>query len=339
MTYSGANIREFDIEVFSIYGSDSETLKALQDEISPEIVHLPIDCEDGWLCSCETFNPKSSTTCSKCGVKKEDIFRICNSDYVASIIAKHQQELERIRELAQEEAENNAKAVRRRKLLIWIATIITLTIAFLIGHIIVLSTRTIFSSEEEMKSELQGTYTHYFYDDAKSQLIIDGDKVTHRVYFLDDPDWEDEVTKWDFKSGRVCVGNNVLIVQKNGYLKYCDNVYREGGYMSTSKKSNSTTTYSFESGYAVLDITIDSVTYNSSYNICTGSVKNTGKQTYKFVTVKGSFKDSNGNVVDTDWTYAVGAEGLSPGESSSFRLSVPRNYQINSCAVSVMEFK
>ena len=194
LTYSGANIREFDIEVFNIYGSDSETLKALQDEISPEIVHLPIDCEDGWLCSCETFNPKSSTTCSKCGVKKEDIFRICNSDYVASIIAKHQQELERIRELAQEEAENNAKAVRRRKLLIWIATIITLTIAFLIGHIIVLSTRTIFSSEEEMKSELQGTYTHYFYDDAKSQLIIDGDKVTHRVYFLDDPDWEDEVT-------------------------------------------------------------------------------------------------------------------------------------------------
>ena len=65
--------------------------------------------------------------------------------------------------------------------------------------------------------------------------------------------------------------------------------------------------------------------------------KNTGKKTYKFVKVKGAFKDSSGNVIDTEWTYAVGSEGLAPGESSVFRMSVPKNSKITSCSVTVYE--
>ena len=41
-------------------------------------------------------------------------------------------------------------------------------------------------------------------------------------------------------------------------------------------------------------------------------------------------------VVDTDWTYAVGAEGLAPGESSTFRMSVDRDYSIRDCSVTLM---
>ena len=61
-------------------------------------------------------------------------------------------------------------------------------------------------------------------------------------------------------------------------------------------------------------------------------------KTNKFVTLKGSFKDARGNVVDTDWTYGVGAAGLAPGESTTFRLSVPKNYDIVSCSVSIMDY-
>lgn len=87
-----------------------------------------------------------------------------------------------------------------------------------------------------------------------------------------------------------------------------------------------------------MDISADSITSNSGYTICSGSVKNNGTKTYKFIQLKGAFKDSNGNVVDTDWTYAAGSEGLAPGESTTFRLSVNKNSDIDSCYVSLLDY-
>lgn len=77
---------------------------------------------------------------------------------------------------------------------------------------------------------------------------------------------------------------------------------------------------------------------SSSYTVATGTVTNTGSHTYKFVKIKGAFEDSNGTVIDTDWTYAVGSEGLAPGESKSFRLSVPKDYSIRDCSVSIIDY-
>ena len=54
--------------------------------------------------------------------------------------------------------------------------------------------------------------------------------------------------------------------------------------------------------------------------------------------MKGAFKDSSGNVLDTDSTYVVGSEGLAPGESSSFRLSVDKDSKITDCSVSILDF-
>lgn len=78
---------------------------------------------------------------------------------------------------------------------------------------------------------------------------------------------------------------------------------------------------------------------NSSYTIATGQVYNRGDRTLKFVTIKVSFKDKNGNVIDTDSTYAVGSEGLAPGESTKWRASVKRDKNIDSYSVSVIDFR
>lgn len=72
--------------------------------------------------------------------------------------------------------------------------------------------------------------------------------------------------------------------------------------------------------------------------MCTGTITNNSSKTYRFVEVKGAFKNSNGKVVDTDWTYAVGSEGLAPGESSTFRMSVTKQYDITDCDVSILEY-
>lgn len=83
---------------------------------------------------------------------------------------------------------------------------------------------------------------------------------------------------------------------------------------------------------------MDSTTNNSSYTICTDSVKNNGTKTYKFIKIKGKFKDWNDKVVDTDWTYATDSEGLVSRESISFRLSVTKNSKITSCSVSSLDY-
>ncbi|MCI8631824.1 MAG: zinc-ribbon domain-containing protein [Firmicutes bacterium] len=94
----------------------------------------------------------------------------------------------------------------------------------------------------------------------------------------------------------------------------------------------------YESAPSVLSFSDIDVSNNSSYTICTGTLTNSGSKTYKFVEVKGAFKDYSGTVVDTDWTYAVGSEGLEPGESTSFRMSVPKDSSIRNCEVSILDY-
>lgn len=72
---------------------------------------------------------------------------------------------------------------------------------------------------------------------------------------------------------------------------------------------------------------------NSSYNILEGTATNVSEKTLKFVEIKGLFKDSDGNVIDTDWTYAVGSEGLAPNESKKFRMSVKNDNRIAGASV------
>ncbi len=93
------------------------------------------------------------------------------------------------------------------------------------------------------------------------------------------------------------------------------------------------------SGAMYLKISNVYVYSNSSYTIVEGTIKNTSLyNTYRFVEVKGAFKDYSGDTVETDWTYAVGSEGLSPGESTTFRMSVDQSYGIEDCEVTLLDY-
>ena len=107
-----------------------------------------------------------------------------------------------------------------------------------------------------------------------------------------------------------------------------------GDYSYSSPSSSPS--YSTETAATALSFTNVKIEHNTSYTVCTGTVKNNGKKTYEFVKIKGSFKNSVGTVVDTDWTYAVGAEGLAPGESATFRMSIPKDASVKSCSISLM---
>lgn len=106
----------------------------------------------------------------------------------------------------------------------------------------------------------------------------------------------------------------------------------------TTSFGSSGTTYKPESAESVLNFSGINITHNSSYTVCSGTITNNGSRTYSFVEVKGKFQDSFGNVVDTDWTYAVGSEGLEPNESKTFRISVDKNYDIEKCVMEIIDY-
>lgn len=91
--------------------------------------------------------------------------------------------------------------------------------------------------------------------------------------------------------------------------------------------------YSYE--LRISNVTLSS---NSSYTIAEGTITNNSDQTVSYVKIKGSFETSYGTVVDTDWTYAVGSEGLAPGESCKWRMSVSKDSSIKDCTVTILDF-
>lgn len=339
-TYAGPDIKEFDVAEFDSCVPEGETLEALRDVVSPDIHNLPIDLGYGWICACGQYNKNDSSVCCKCGLEKSNIFQINDPVYISAIKEKHQQRIEEHRELDRIALKEKEAADKKRHLQIAIGVIVAVFIIVILSYAVVMSGRTTYSSEDAMKTAIQGvTYTRYNDSGkAREQIEINGDSLTSKLVNLaggiPDMPFKYDIVKWDYRSGKICTYTSEYIVTSNGDLKHGDDIYKRGG--KTSGSASSSTTY--ESGSTVLKITVDSVTSNSSYTICTGSVKNTGKKTYKFVEVKGAFKDSSGNVVDTDWTYAVGSEGLEPGESSTFRLSIPKQYKISSCTVTLKDY-
>lgn len=338
-TYDGADVKEFEIEEFETTEAEKETLDSIRDVISRKVKYLPKDYNFGWLCSCGRYNDNNNTVCSNCDINKLEIFKITDSDYVSSVIEKHRQNVKDRKEKKIQEVKEKKRIAKIRKIKIGICVIVSIILIILIGRGVVLSGRKTFSSESEMKSALQGTYTYYNdYGEASRQIIINGNTAIYKWNSNVLSDMDVSIKKWDYKNGKIYTFED-LIVTNRGYLKDGDDVYKKGGYMTTPNDFYVDNSNNYESGATVLKIKDVKIQSNSSYTICTGSVKNTGTKTYKYVQVKGAFKDSSGNVVDTDWTYAVGSEGLAPDESTTFRLSVDKNVNINSCTVSLMDYE
>ncbi len=116
---------------------------------------------------------------------------------------------------------------------------------------------------------------------------------------------------------------------------YC--TYHKNYLKSLSSYSSGSSSYSSKSR---LDLQISNVSVhsNSVSTYCTGTIKNNGDSSFKFVQVKGSFKDSSGNVIETGDGYAVGSEGLSPGESTSFKIYCDHNSKVKSCSVTIYDY-
>ena len=107
---------------------------------------------------------------------------------------------------------------------------------------------------------------------------------------------------------------------------------------SYSGYNNSSSQTYYEDATSVLTISNVKLSENSSYTIVTGTLTNKGRNTYKFVKLKAAFENYKGDILDTDSTYGCGDEGLAPNESTTFRMSISKNYSVSKVVVTVYDY-
>lgn len=326
------NIIEYNIEEFDL-SNEYEKLKleALK-QVNPATANMPLELDGGWVCLCGQYNSGNGIYCGKCRAEKSDVFECVKDENLENLISSYQQK--------SQEKEIKIKKMKEQALIIGIALgAAAILLTLLITNFCIMNSRRTFTSSENMRDALQGTWTC-----SSLKLKIDGDKGTN---ISGGKEGGSEDIKWHPIRGYFKHAGQKFIVKKDGTLKQNGNEYKKGSKSSSSSsksgsssKSNSysgSKSSSYESKYTALKVSDIKVTSNSSYTVCTGTVTNTGKQKYTFVKVKGAFKDLKGKVLDTDSTYAAGSEGLAAGESTTFRMSVPKNVSIKTCTVTIMD--
>ena len=176
------------------------------------------------------------------------------------------------------------------------------------------------NNESVVNKNNSNTNSNNSNDDAKKVIII--------VCILGAVIW----CLWYFSSRCEMEGCNE---QKASSGRYC--THHKSAIDSYSSSYYNNYDYDTRSKYD-LKITNVSVYTNSVSTYCSGTITNNGEELFKFVKVKGSFKDKSGNTVETGDSYAVGSEGLGPGESTSFKIYCDKNSKVDSCDVTVYDF-
>ncbi len=358
---------ECEIPVFSDSPEDREGQRLLSDRYQKPIRNRALEIKGGWICTCGYFNAEGSDPCVCCGMSRADALEASNPE-TAERLRREEREREELELRQRSEALMAAEARKKRILAIAAAAIIIILI-------IVISSKTAsdrkkareaymkgvraFQSAEEMQSTINGRYaesmerweTTYYHPDPNRYIVINGDTFTE--YNLSNgAKYPNTITKLTPEDGRFTVGSAVYKVNTSGSIT---STYDNPEYSilnTTYNKISSSTDpldveamvesreqkqrLQSETASTALSFSIGKPYSSGSYTVCEGKVTNNGMKTYTFVKVKGAFVDRSGTVLDTDWTYAIGSEGLAPGETTTFHLSVKSNGAIKDCKISIM---
>ncbi|MFC8575514.1 FxLYD domain-containing protein, partial [Heyndrickxia sporothermodurans] len=106
--------------------------------------------------------------------------------------------------------------------------------------------------------------------------------------------------------------------------KYNPQTVSFGDSLSVSSNSSSNSTPA---------LTLEETGCTKNYGLLktTGFIKNNSSTSYTFVKIKVTYKDEIGNIIDTDWGYAVDSEPLYPNERKSYEILTKDNEQIKKC--------
>lgn len=360
-------IVEYEVPTFSDSPEDQEYQKLLGARYHTPINNLAVEVTEGWVCTCGAFNDADDDACAQCGMRHADALKVSDPQAREAILAeKRQRDIEE-RDRAEEAERVAERKLKRNKRIVWLVLVALCAILIIVKvstdrqraaekarqeREAYMKDVRVFSSAQEMQKAINGKYlkepyikSTYYYHPTNEYLVINGDTATF-TYVNTNQAVTDEVRDLIPEDGRFKIGYRQFKVNTDGSITYTysgfSDVYdRLSGstepldvqamYDEEMAKQRARS----ETAYTALTLTVTSVRNDGSYAVCEGKVTNNGVNSYRFIKVKGAFVDRGGTVLDTDWTYAVGSEGLAPGETSTFRLSVKANRSITDCKLSM----
>lgn len=179
-----------------------------------------------------------------------------------------------------------------------------------------------------MRDALQGTYTYWDHGtELRIHLTIIGDKATYKFNTDFIPgatpsdDIESDITEWGYKKGVIHTYEDLTVTpdgdlkDKNGHIYYKINLSEESFD-------------ELENGRKVMDFSDVETSNKDGYTVCTGTITNTGQRVYINIKIQGGFTGPNGASLEKEWTTI---DRLAPGESTTFKISVPENADIIRC--------
>jgi len=316
-------LREVIIQEYDERGYELELLKALKYRFGGGFRYKPVLCNEGWICGCGRYN-KFGELCSRCGCNKTDVFQYTSEMKTEELLTAYKDA----------EKKKNKENLRKYVFRSFIAIIILIEIG--VGaNLYIMSGRRTYESEAEMKAEIQGRWTYNSAQPSSRQIFIAGDEWREATSDTDTP--FERGIEWNPSRGTFTAGKNKYIVNKNGSITNGRYTYYKGGKLFSSFF----TTYTIVTSYhEELIIQNCEITSDEKHTICTGKVKNVSSTTHKYIEIHGKFYEKNCVPnLDEAWTFAVGSEGLEPGESATFTLYVNKNDRIANCDVSVDSYR
>ena len=275
---------------------------------------------------------------------------------------------------AKESSAKKSKAsssTRKRRKRIVSATVIFILIVLVILVMMYMyfrSLQPIFISIDDMKKSIVGTYVANTVYPENDYYVIESDKIHHIEAFLScDGMATWDIVEYDPQEGRMTailsntIGYSPLNeaeLFKNTKASFAFEKRIDGFYLHSVKRQESVihkktlewtpptlrtptprpVAMPQENMYTALEIKDLELYHRGDYAYVTGSVRNNGRKTYEFIKVRAVLQDSSKSVVDTDWTYAIGGEGLRPNEETTFEMMIKdTNNRIKHVGVSLMD--
>ena len=222
VSYEGKCEIEAEMEEYTTSnGAEGCQLRALQDKFGEKYKYKLVELENGWICSCGRFNKNVDTVCSNCTNSKSEIVQFNDIEKVNRLVEDYKQAETKKAEEAKIENERLAKEKKKRNIYIGIATIISIIFICLIGRAAVMSGRSTFATEADMKKAIQGTYTQYKDGKARHTISIKGDTLTSKYVNLPGGGQDLDIDSYNPKSGTFEASFAHCVVKKNGDTATC----------------------------------------------------------------------------------------------------------------------
>lgn len=214
--------------------------------------------------------------------------------------------------------------------------------------IVIEDIETIQSLESEIKSSLNEDFV---YGSIAGDVIVD--RVSKKLSFMSD--YVVSIDEIYNQANSSCIKkiddyiNQQTVCQNwNEYKQFLNNYY-----LISNTPEESANQLAQEVGYSSADeyfssqkeesndLIVDNVQYtlsNNKYKV-TGTVTNNTSYTAYFIKVKISLINEEGNVLNTDNTYACGDEGLASNESTTFECYVDKVDDVNDVKAIIYDYQ